>query len=71
MLSTLIVYPKLWVNLLKIWKMNWNCDVITYSNPLLLATKYLTKISNCSKIIWVEDGLMNYYPLSDIQFFDF
>lgn len=59
-------FSNLWRNLLKIRSLHWDCDVLTFSNPLLLATKYIAKLSHSKTIIWLEDGLMNYYPLSDI-----
>lgn len=58
----------LWRNIMRIRKMKWSCDVLTFSNPILLATKYISKLSKAKKILWLEDGLMNYYPLSDIPF---
>ena len=58
----------LWRNLIKIKSMQWDCDVLTYSNPILLATKLITKLSYAKTVIWLEDGLMNYYPLTDIRF---
>ena len=59
---------KLWKNLIRIRSKQWDCDVLTFSNPILLATKYIAKLSKAKKILWLEDGLMNYYPLSDIHF---
>ncbi len=58
----------MFANLIKICKMDWKCDVLTYSNPLLLATKYITNLSQARKVLLLEDGLMNYYPLTDIHY---
>lgn len=58
----------LWKNLMRIRSKKWDCDVLTFSNPTLLATKYIAKLSKAKKILWLEDGLMNYYPLSDIHY---
>lgn len=43
-------------------------DYITISNHILLINKLIVKLSKAKKIILVEDGLMNYYPASDICF---
>lgn len=58
----------LWLNLLKIRFKSWRCDVLTFSNPILLAIKLISKLSKAKKVLWLEDGLMNYYPLSDISY---
>lgn len=41
-------------------------NALVTSNHILLLNKYIAKVSKATNIVLVEDGLMNYYPKSDI-----
>ena len=60
---------KMPINIWKIYsKRNFfKSDIIILSNPILLINKLICKLSDSNTAIWVEDGLMNYYPLCNIK----
>lgn len=41
-------------------------DIVMTCNPILLAVKFIARLSHAKTAVWLEDGLMNYYPIKDI-----
>lgn len=48
-------------------KSDLQCNAIALSNPTMAINQYLIKKANCNYVLFLEDGLMNYYDYSPRQ----
>lgn len=50
----------------KLWKLRYElrCSILLLSNPLLVINQFIIKLSMCSRIVAIEDGVMNYCHFS-------